>query len=148
VALDLIKETRRELATLDGFVGGLTISPSGTKVAYFRDYEVLEVRELAAPERVARLRVAYGAYQWAPDERRILIKRGLEHRSGDLAWVTVPPLGATNTRAGAGPLAVADAQLQPALHGLSFRDFELSPDGRSLGVIEPGKRNLVIYPAQ
>lgn len=148
VALDIIKETRRELATLGGFVGGLTISPSGTKVAYFRDHEVLEIRDLAAPERVARLRVAYGAYQWAPDERRILIKRGPERRLGDLAWVTVPQLDAASTKAGAGPLAATDAQLQPALHGLSFRDFELSPDGRSLGVIEPGKRNLVIYPAQ
>jgi hypothetical protein len=33
------------------------------------------------------------------------------------------------------------------LHGLSFRDFELSPDGRFLAVIQPGKRNLLVYPA-
>src|SRR5712692_565193 len=31
VALDLLKETHRELATLDGFQGGLSLSPSGSK---------------------------------------------------------------------------------------------------------------------
>ena len=148
VALDLIKETRRELASLDGFVGGLSLSPSGTKIAYFRDHEVLEIRDLAAPERVARLHVAFGPYQWALEERRILLKRGLERRSGDLAWVGVPPLDRPNTKSGGGPAAVAEAELRPVLHGLTFRDFELSPDGRFLAVVQPGKRNLLVYPVQ
>ncbi len=148
VSLDLIKETRRELAPLDGYVGGLSLSPSGTKVAYFRDHEALEIRELVAPERVARLRVAFGTYQWAPDERRILLKRGLERRSGDLAWVAVPPLGASSTKPGSGAPPAAEVELRPVLHGLTFRDFELSPDGRFLAVTQPGKRNLQVYPAR
>ncbi len=147
VALDLGKETHRELASLAGFVGGLSLSPSGEKVAYFRDHEVLEILEVASPERVARLRVAYGAYQWTRDERRILLKRGPERRTGDLAWVSLPPLDSSSTKPGSAP-TVAEADLQPALHGLTFRDFELSPDGRFLGVIQPGKRNLLVYPVQ
>jgi len=148
VVLDLIKETRRELATLDGYVGGLSISLSGAKVAYFRDHDVLEIRDLAAPERVARVRVAYGAYQWAHDEQRILLKRGLERQTGDLAWVALPALESSNAKPGAGLTKVAEVELRPALHGLTFRNFEISPDGRFLGVIQPGKRNLLVFPAQ
>lgn len=128
VQLDLIKETRRELATLDAFLGQLTISPSGKKVAYFRDGETLEVRDLASPEHSTRVTVAYGRFAWSRDERRILLKRGLERHSGNLVWVTL-----------------ADGTLEPALHGLVFRDFQLSPDGRSLGVTQPGKRSLMVY---
>ncbi len=148
VALDLLKETRRELATLEGYAGGLSLSPSGTKVAYFRDYQVLEIRDVNAPERVARVRLAYGTYQWAPDERRILLKRGLAHRSGDLVWVALPPLPSSAPEsAGAAPQET-EGQLQPAFHGLSFRDFELSLDGRFLAVIQPGKRNLLVFALQ
>jgi len=32
------------------------------------------------------------------------------------------------------------------LHGLTFRDFAISPDRRTLGVIPPGKRNLLLFP--
>jgi hypothetical protein len=31
------------------------------------------------------------------------------------------------------------------LHGVIFREFAISPDGR-LAVIAPGRRNLAIYP--
>jgi len=148
VALDLLKGTRRELAALDGYAGGLSLSPSGTKVAYFRDYQVLEIREVNAPERVARVRVAYGSYQWAPDERRILLKRGLAHRSGDLVWVTLPPLPSSAPQSAGAALQEAESQLQPAFHGLAFRDFELSFDGRFLAVVQPGKRNLLVYAVQ
>ena len=144
VALDLLKEDRRELATLDGYVGGLSLSPSGAKLAYFRDHQTLELRERAKPERVAQVRVAYGSYQWARDERRILLKRGLERRSGDLVWVALPPMESPRASAA----AAVEAELRPALHGLTFRDFELSPDGRFLAVMQPGKRNLLVYPVQ
>jgi hypothetical protein len=30
--------------------------------------------------------------------------------------------------------------------GLTFRDFAISPDGRFLAVIIPGKRNLLVFP--
>lgn len=148
VALDLVKETRREMAVPDGYIGGLSLSPSGTKVAYFLDYQVLEIRDVAAPDRVARVRVAYGNYQWAPDERRVLLKRGLEHRSGDLAWVTLPPLAPSGPKPAGSPQAEVEAELRPALHGLTFRDFELSPDGRFLAVVQPGKRSLLVFALQ
>lgn len=145
VELDLIKEATRDLATLEGFTGGLTLSPSGRRAAYFRDPETLEVREVAAPERAVRLRIGYGAYDWAPDERRILLKHTRERRTGDLIWISVPEGRPPDVKSGS-PVVV-DVQPQAALHGLTFRDFDISPDGRFLAVIQPGKRNLLIYPA-
>jgi hypothetical protein len=143
VALDLEKETVRDLATLDGYSGGLSLSPTGSRVAYYRDPEVLEFRDIAHPEQVARVRVAYGVFQWAPDEQRLLLKRGPEKKTADLVWVRVPPPGAGSDKA-----AIPEADVRPALHGLTFRDFELSPDGRQIAVLEPGRRSLLIYAAQ
>ncbi len=201
VWLDLQTKERRELARLSGFAGQLSVSPSGKLVAYFRDQETLEFREVARPERVARVRVAYGAFAWAGDDR-ILIKRGTfdtsargsGRRSGSLAWLTVPPLEAepalaataastaakdysaapTKTSPGApvsnvpprpvmnvpgvrksAPDAPAksssekdlpDADLQPALSGLLFQSFAISPDGRFLAVTAPGTRPLQLFP--
>ncbi len=147
VALDLLKESSREIATLDAFVGGLSISPSGTKVAYFRDSGVLEIRDLAQPDRVARVRALYGPYRWAADERRILLKRAPERKSGDLVWIALPELPAPAQKTPTA-LAAVDAVPEPVLHGLSFRDFEISPDGKFLAVVQPGKRNLLVYPLQ
>jgi hypothetical protein len=47
--------------------------------------------------------------------------------------------------AGAVP-AAAEVFPQSILHDLEFRQFDISPDGKSLAVIEPGKRNLFVYP--
>ncbi len=146
VFLDLLKETARELATLDGFVGGLTISPSGAKVAYYHDADVLEIRDLASPDRIARVRIGYGTYAWTPDERRLLLKRGLERRSNDLVWIDLPPLQPQPASPSASAIPVAEPSPRPILHDLTFRDFEISPDGRSVAVTEPGKRNLLVYP--
>jgi hypothetical protein len=144
--IDLLKDSADELATLEGFAGGLTVSPSGTKVAYYRDHEVLEIRDVAAPTHVARLRVGFGVYEWTPDERRILLKRSPEKKSGDLVWFEVPPLGGPPAGSPANwQPAVIEPPLAPALHGLSFREFEISPDGRTLAVIQPGRRNLLFY---
>src|SRR5204863_1216400 len=55
--LDLLSDDDKELATLDGYEGGLSVSPSGKKVAYFIDKELLEVRDLTSLNHVARLRV-------------------------------------------------------------------------------------------
>ncbi len=148
VALDLLKETHSELAILEGFVGGISISPSGSKVAYFRDHGLLEIRDISAPNNVARVRIGYGSYHWEPGERRILVKRGLDRRSGDLAWVTLPRTVPLGEKSGTSPVPVTEVEPQPVLHGLTFRDFELSPDGRSLAVIQPGKRNLLVYSVQ
>jgi hypothetical protein len=129
VWLDLDKQTVRELAVLDGYLGHLTISPGGSKIAYFRDGDTLEIREVSHPEKVERVPVAYGRYQWALDERRILLKRGPDRQTGELLWVSLP-----------------DGMLQPLLHELIFHDFEISPDGHWLAVTQPGKRVLQVYP--
>ena len=146
VVLDLLKEARREIATLENYIGGLTVSPSGARAAYFTDPETLVIRELASPGRIARLRVAMGAYEWSSDEQRILIKRGSEKRSGDLVWLKLPPL-ASVAPGTAGPPS-QEVPLEPVLHGLTFRDFTLSLDGRQLAVLQPGNRHLMVYSLQ
>jgi dipeptidyl aminopeptidase/acylaminoacyl peptidase len=140
---DLVKETDVELATLDDYTGGLSVSPSGKKAAYFIDQEVLEVRDLTDPKRIARLRVGLGVVQWSPDETRILLKRAPEKKSGDIVWINLPPL--TVPVAGK-EIPVVEPTPEPILHDLTFRDFAISPDGRTLAVVNPGKHNLLLYP--
>jgi hypothetical protein len=141
--LDLFSDEHNELATLDGYEGGLNVSPSGKKAAYFVDKEVLEIRDLGSPGRVARVRMGLGVFRWSPDESRILLKRALEKKSGDLVWIDLPPLASP---AKGQDIPVAQPVPIPVLHGLSFRDFAISPDGRLLGVVIPGKRNLLVFP--
>ena len=141
--LDLLAQDDKEIATLDGYEGGLSISPSGSRIAYFIDREVLEVRDVAAPKHVARLRVGLGVVQWAPDEKRILLKRAVERKSGDLVWITLPLLTDQPPNK---PIPVLQPTPQPILHGISFRDFAISPDGRFLAVVAPGRRNLLLFP--
>ncbi len=148
VQIDLLQQTLKEIAMLGAFSGRLSISPSGTKAAYYRDHEVLEIRDLRAPSQFARVRVGFGVYQWTPDERRILLKRSLEHKSGDLVWFEVPELSAATSQKTSDPDAVPirEVPLTPALHGLAYRDFAISPNGKFLAVIQTGKRNLQIFP--
>lgn len=128
VRLDLERQTRQLLAELEGFFGHLTVSPSGEKVAYFLDADTLEIRRLDKPTETTRVRMAYGRYQWAPDEARLLLHRSVENRSGSLHWVRLP-----------------GGEVEPVLHGLSFRDAKLSPDGRWLAVLQPGSQHLLVY---
>jgi len=141
--LDLLAQDDKELATLEGYAGGLTVSPSGKKVAYFIDNEVLEVRDLTSPDRVARLRIGLGIFHWSPDESRILLKRAPERKTADLVWIDVPQLAAPPR--GTQP-AVSQPTPSPILHDLGFRDFAFSADGRFLGVVPPGQRNLLLFP--
>src|SRR6267143_1970074 len=117
--LDLLSDDPKELATLDGYEGGLSVSPSGKKVAYFIDKEILEVRDLASPNLLARLRVGLGVFRWSPDESRILLKRAIEKKSGDLVWIDLPPLAASAGH----DIPVSEPQPIPLLHGISFRNF-------------------------
>jgi dipeptidyl aminopeptidase/acylaminoacyl peptidase len=144
--LDLLAQDDKELATLDGYEGGISVSPSGKKVAYYIDKEVLEVRDLAAPNQVARVRIGFGTFQWSPDETRILLKRAVERKSGDLVWIDLPPLSAAPATAANQNIPVSQPIPRFILHGLTFRDFAISPDGRFLAVIAPGKRNLLVFP--
>jgi dipeptidyl aminopeptidase/acylaminoacyl peptidase len=143
--LELLAQDDHELATLEGYDGGLSLSPSGTKIAYYLDREVLEIRDLTNPTRTARVRAGYGVFRWAPDESRFLLKRSVEKKSGDLVWIDLPPLTARSAGDKEPPL-VAQPTPIPLFHGLTFREFAISPDGRSLAVIAPGRRNLAVYP--
>ena len=141
--LELLAQDDHEIATLDGYEGGLTVSRSGKKIAYYIDKEVLEVRDLTEPDKVARVRIGLGTFQWSPDETRILLKRAQEKKSGDLVWIDIPAL--TAHRAQDKDIPVTQPTPIPILHGLTYRDFAISPDGRFLGVIAPGKRNLLVF---
>jgi hypothetical protein len=141
--LDLLAQDDKELATLQDYQGGLSISPSGKKAAYFIDKEVLEIRDLSDLRRVARVRVGVGVYHWAPDERRILLKRAVEKKTAELAWFDVPELAET---VDGKDVPVAQPAPQPILRAIGFRDFEISADGKFLGVIAPGKHNLFVFP--
>ena len=140
--LDLFTDNDKELATLDGYEGGISVSPSGKKVAYYIDKEVLEIRDLAALNRVARVRIGLGIFHWSPDESRILLKRAIEKKSGDLVWIDLPPLAA----APAHDVPVSEPTPIPVLRGYLFRDFAISPDGRSIAGVITGHRNLLVFP--
>jgi hypothetical protein len=140
--LDLLAQDDKELATLDSYAGGLSISPSGTKVAYFLDREVLEVRDLEKPNRVARLRVGLGVVQWNTEETEIYVKRTVEKKSADLVSFAVPQLVAFQKNQ---IVPVLEPEPKQLLHGLAIREYELSADGRFLAVVLPGKRNLQVF---
>ncbi|MGB2591175.1 MAG: hypothetical protein WBG02_02180 [Candidatus Acidiferrum sp.] len=141
--LELLAQDATELATLDDYAGGLSVSPTGSKVAYFIDRENLEVRDLKAPDHFVRLRVGLGVFHWAPDETRILLKRAIERKTADIVWIDIPPLP---PELPGKEVPVLQPTPRPILHGLAFREFAISPDGRFLGVVLPGKRNLMIFP--
>lgn len=140
--LDLLAQEDQELATLDGYYGGLSISPSGTKAAYFLDREVLEIRDLQKPNRVARLRVGLGVLQWNVEETEIYVKRTVEKKSADLVSFRVPTLVA---HAKGQAVTVEEPEPRQLLHGLAVREYGLSADGRFLAVVLPGKRNLQVF---
>lgn len=141
--LDLALDNDQELATLDDYTQGLSVSPSGNLVAYYIDNEVLEIRDLTSPNRVARMRIGLGVYQWMPDERRIILKRSVEKKSGDIVLIDIPPLAAVPSGK---DIPVSQPTPTSLLHNLNFRDFGVSPDGRFLGLVAPGKHYLQVFP--
>jgi hypothetical protein len=140
--LELLAQDDKEVATLDAFAGGLSVSPSGNFVAYYVDNEVLEIREVSAPKRFARLRVGLGVLQWSADEKRIYLKRTVEKKSADLVSFAVPQLAAHEPRT---EVPVLEPTPEYLLHGLTVREYGVSPDGRFIGIVLPGKRNLQIF---
>ena len=129
VRLDLVNETRTAIVPVDEYVGDFAVSPSGKKAGYFRDGDTLEVRDLANPTaKPVQMKVAIGVFQWGHDDKRVLLKRGDPQKSGILTWV-----------------GVYDGRFEPLLHDLVFHDFQLSQDGDSVAVTEPGKRSLLVY---
>jgi len=140
--LELLSQETQEVATLDEFAGELSLSPSGTKAAYYLDKEVLEIRDLTAPNKLARMRVGLGVLQWSEDETKILLKRTVEKKSADLVWVALPELKAYANRT---EIPIDEPTPNFLLHGLTIREYGISPDGKFLGVVLPGKRNLEIF---
>jgi hypothetical protein len=140
--LDLLSQDDKEVATLDAYGGGILVSPSGTRVAYFLDKEVLEIRDLSAPVRIARLRIGLGVLQWSVDESQIYLKRTVEKKSADLVTFRVPELRVYPQHS---EIPVLEPEPRMLLHGLTIREYSLSPDGRFLGIVLPGKRNLQIF---
>jgi hypothetical protein len=129
VQLDLVKETRTAIMPVDEYAGDFALSPSAQKVGYFRDGDTLEVRDITNPSaKPTQVKVAIGQFQWGHDEKRVLLKRGDPLKSARLTWV-----------------GLYDGQFEPLLHDLEFHDYQISPDGRSVAVTEPGKRALLVY---
>jgi WD40 repeat protein len=129
VQLDLVKETRTAIMPVDEYAGDFALSPSANKVGYFRDGDTLEVRDMTQPGgKPVQVKVAIGQFQWAHDEKRVLLKRGDPLKSARLTWV-----------------GLYDGQFEPLLHDLEFHDYQISPDGRFVAVTVPGKRDLLVY---
>jgi len=129
VQLDLMRELVTEVAHIESYQGALSLSPSGTKIAYFEDGDYIDVIDMAHPGPTIRVRAGYGRFEWSRDERRLLLKRGPFEKSNILLWV-----------------GLYDDSFTSILHGLEFHDFHIAPDGRSIAITEPGKRALKVYP--
>ena len=131
VQLDLLNEGVRELTRIPEFQGKLTIAPSGNRVGYFVDADTIEVRELAHPNQPMKTRAGFGRFQFGLDENRVLLKRGPDDKSGNLVWV-----------------GLTDGSFRPILHDLLVSAFQISPDGQTIVIAEPGKHILKVYPLQ
>lgn len=129
--LDLLHEGVREVSRIDTYQAGLSLSPSGKKIAFFADGDAIEVRDLANPSKPTRVRVGMGVFGWSRDERRVLLKRGPAEKSGELVWV-----------------GLYDGTFVSALRGLEYHGFAVAPNGESVAVTEPGKGVLRVYPLQ
>ncbi|MGB9465191.1 MAG: hypothetical protein WBR10_08770, partial [Candidatus Acidiferrum sp.] len=57
--------------------------------------------------------------------------------------INIPPLPAQQPGK---EVPILQPTPQPIFHGLSFREFNISPDGRFLAVVLPGKRTLELFP--
>jgi len=131
VELDLLHETIREVTTLESYRASLSLSPSGDKIAFFEDGDTIDVVDLKNSTKITRVRTGLGRFEWSWDERRVLLKRAPVDQSNILFWV-----------------GLYDGSFTPILHGLAYHDFHIAPDGRFLGVTQPGKKVLTMYPLQ
>lgn len=121
VQLDLLREGIREISDIDNYQGGLSLSPSGSKIGYFEDGDTIDVLDTLHPGRPIRVRAGFGRFGWSRDERKVLLKRGTENRSNILLWV-----------------GLYDDSFASILHDLQFHDFQIAPDGQTIAVTIPG----------
>jgi dipeptidyl aminopeptidase/acylaminoacyl peptidase len=129
--LDLVRETVQEITKVDMYQGQLSISPSGNKVAFFVDGDAIQVVDVANPTKVIKIRAGMGHFEWSHDEMHVLLKRGPDEASRELVWV-----------------GLYDGTFAPALQGLEYHDFRVTPDGEYVAVTEPGSEIMKVYPAR
>ncbi|HVB33374.1 MAG TPA: hypothetical protein VNJ52_03230 [Patescibacteria group bacterium] len=130
VWIDLVHQSKRTLANLQGFSGHLTVSPSATQIAYYRGGNTIEIRSVDEPGKATQIKVPYGRYEWSADGKYLLLKRGPETQSNLLIQISLP-----------------SGQYHDVFHGLLYHNFHISPDGQWVGVTEPGLQMLKLYPA-
>jgi hypothetical protein len=128
VLLDLTKQTKKELAAMEGYAGGLSVSPSGQKIAYFRDPGTLEWRTTADPRTAHDVQALIGPYSWTQDEQHVLLKSGTERKSSTIEYVRL-----------------SDGTGGELFGGLTFWAFALSEDVRRIGVSPPGKHVVQVF---
>ena len=126
--LDLVNETLREIARVEDIRGKLAVSRSGKRIGYFENGDTIAVVDLSDPQKVIRVRAGIGRFEFGRDEQHVLLKRGEGDKSGDLVWV-----------------GILDGTFRPILHDLLVHAFEISPDGESIAITDPGKRILKWY---
>ena len=131
VRLDLLHEGIAPVTDIDTYQGALSLSPSGTKIAYFEDGDTIDAIDMQNGGPPIRVRAGFGRLAWSPDERKVLLKRGPDDRSNILLWV-----------------GLHDDRFSSILHDLQFHDFQIAPDGQTIAVTIPGKRVLKVYPLQ
>ncbi len=129
VWIDLIHQTERTLATLKSFSGHLTVSPSGKQVAYFSDGNTIAIRSVADPDKVTHVQAPFGRYEWTSDGRQLLLKPGPNDQSNRLISINLE-----------------NGQHRNVFHNWIFQDFHVSPDGKWVGITEPGKHVLKLLP--
>jgi hypothetical protein len=129
VWIDLVHKTERTLATLEGYTGHLTVSPSGRQIAYFSDGNTIAIRQVASPEKAVTFKAPYGRYEWSADDAHLMLKRGPNDQTDQLIWITLP-----------------SGKYENVYHGLIYHNFHVSPDGRWVAVTEPGKQILKLFP--
>jgi len=128
VLLNLTKPTMTELVPLDAYSSGLSVSPSGQKIAFFRDPGTLEWRTMADPRTAHDLQALTGPFCWTHDEQHVLLKSGPPRKSSAIE-----------------SLRLSDGSTEELFHGLTFWNFALSADGRRIGVSPPGKHVIQVF---
>jgi len=118
--LDLFHRQRQGAATLRATKAASCL-PSGKTVAYFIDKEILEIRDLASPNRAARLRIGLASFAGRSTNRVSSLSVSSE-KSGDLAGSISRLARFPRSR-----IPVAQPTPGPHPHGLTFRDFAISP---------------------
>jgi len=124
--LELLAQDDRELATLEGYEGGVSVSPSMKKVAYYIDKEVLEVRDLT--DRTKSHGCASASAHFSGRRRtRILLKRAPEKSPAILAGSKSPRSPGTQRKTKNRRRDRSRVRLHPSR--IDVRDFAITPDG-------------------